>query len=227
VRPIHLLCQSRLAVSLNNPQRLDSSQQQQNSPQERIAAIIAATSTGSSDATVAASTSTEDSSERAIVTSTGVGNEPAIIASTAIPSRSRPITSRATRSVRSPDSEAHLSSEAAVIDGQPQTLINRSLSARGILLTSIAFTSGDYATIANQPVEIELKESLGNIPAGARIVAVVEAKQSNNYSGNGKSEVVRLNPTAIVIGDMEMPLPDRAIALSGKDRRSTDCQDRG
>lgn len=205
------------AVSPNNPQRLDSSQQQQNSPQERIAAIIAATSTAldSNPATVAA-TSTEDSSERAIVTSTGVGNEPAIIASTAIPSRSRPITSRATRSVRSPDPVAHLSSEAAVIDGQPQTLINRSLSARGILLTSIAFTSGDYATIANQPVEIELKEALGNIPAGARIVAVVEAKQ-NNYSGNGKSEVVRLNPTAIVIGDMEMPLPDGAIALSGKD----------
>ncbi|PSB26612.1 hypothetical protein, partial [Chlorogloea sp. CCALA 695] len=30
-------------------------------------------------------------------------------------------------------------------------------------------------------------------------------------------EVVRLNPTAIVIGDMEMPLPDGAIALSGSD----------
>lgn len=201
-------------VLRQNSQSLDSSQQQQNSPQERIAAIIAATSTGSSDAATVASTSTEDSSEPTIVTSTGVGNEPAIIASTAIPSRSRPITSRATRSVRSPDPLAHLSSEAAVIDGQPQTLINRSLSARGILLTSIAFTAGDYATIANQPVEIELKEALGDIPVGARIVAVVEAKQ-NNYSGNGKSEVVRLNPTAIVIGDMEMPLPERAMALSG------------
>ncbi len=203
-------------VPRQNSQSLDSSQQQQNSPQERIAAIIAATSTGSSERATVASTSTEDNSERAIVTSTGVGNEPAIIASTAISPRSRAINSHATMSVRSLDTFAHLSSEAAVIDGQPQTLINRSLSARGILLTSIAFTSGDYATIANQPVEIELKEALGNIPAGARIVAVVEAKQ-NNYSGNGKSEVVRLNPTAIVIGDMEMPLPDRAIALSGKD----------
>ena len=205
------------AVSPNNSQRLDSSQQQ-NSPQERIAAVIAATSTGSSnESATVASKSTEDSNERAIATFNEVGNQPAIIASTAISSRSRPITSRTTRSVRSPDPVSHLSSEAAVIDGQPQTLINRSLSARGILLTSIAFTSGDYATIANQPVEIELKEALGNIPAGARIVAVVEAKQSNNYSGNGKSEVVRLNPTAIVIGDMEMPLPDRVISLSGKD----------
>ena len=205
------------AVSPTNSQRLDSSQQQ-NSPQERIAAVIAATSTGSSnESATVASKSTEDSNERAIVTSNEVGNQPAIIASTAISSRSRPITSRTTRSVRSPNPVAHLSSEAAVIDGQPQTLINRSLSAKGILLTSIAFTAGDYATLANQPVEIELKEALGNIPAGARIVAVVQANQSNNYSGNGKSEVVRLNPTAIVISDMEMPLPDGAIALSGKD----------
>jgi hypothetical protein len=205
------------AVSRTSSQNLNSSQQQ-NTPQERIAAIIAATSTQSSNepATVAVA-STEDSSESAIATSIGVGNEPTIIASTAIPSRSRPITSRATRSVRSPDSVAHLSSEAAVIDGQPQTLINRSLSARGILLTSIAFTAGDYASIANQSVEIELKEALGDIPAGTRIVAVVEASRSNNYSGNGKSEVVRLNPMAIVIGDMEMPLPDRAISLSGKE----------
>ena len=205
------------AVSPNNSQRLDSSQQQ-NSPQERIAAVIAATSTGSSnESATVASKSTEDSNERAIVPSNEVGNQPAIIASTAISSRSRPITSRTTRSVRSPDPVSHLSSEAAVIDGQPQTLINRSLSAKGTLLTSIAFTAGDYATLANQPVEIELKEALGDIPAGARIVAVVQANQSNNYSGNGKSEVVRLKPIAIVIGDMEMPLPEGAIALSGKD----------
>lgn len=207
------------AVSRTNSQNLNSLQQQ-NTPQERIAAIIAATSTQSSSnepATVAA-TSTDENRESAIVPSIGVGNEPAIIASTAIPPRSRAINSRAIRSsVRSPDSVAHLSSEAAVIDGQPQTLINRSLSAKGILLTSIAFTSGDYASIANQPVEIELKEALGSIPAGARIVAVVEANQINNYSGNGKAEVVRLNPMAIVIGDMEMPLPDRAISLSGKE----------
>ncbi len=205
------------AVRRANSQSLDSSGQQ-NSPQERIAAMIAATSTSSSNepATVAA-TSTEDSGESAIVTSTEVGNEPAIIASTVIPPRSRAMNSRPARSSgRSLSSVAPLSSEAAVIDGQPQTLINRSLSTRGILLTSIAFTSGDYATIANQPVEIELKEALGDIPAGARIVAVVQAKQSN-YSGNGKSEVVRLNPIAIVIGDMEMPLPDGAIALSGSE----------
>lgn len=208
------------AVSSNNSQSLNSSQQQQNSPQERIAAIIAATSTQSSDqpATIAA-TPTEDSSEPATVTSAfpGVGNEPAIVASSAIPSRNRANDSDAALSVRSPDPVAHLSSEAAVIDGQPQTLIERSLSAKGTLVTSIAFTAGDYGSIANQPVEIELKEALGDIPAGARIVAVVQANQSNNYGGNGKAEVVRLGATALVIGDMEMPLPDGAIALSGKD----------
>ncbi len=205
-------------VSPTNSQSLDSSQQQQNSPQERIAAIIAATSTvGDSESATVAATPTKDSSSPAIVTSTGVGNSPAIVASSTIPFGSRAIAPPTTRSVSSPAPMTHLPSEAAVIDGQPQTIINRSLSAKGRLLTSIAFTAGDYASIANQPVEIELSEALGDIPAGARIVAVVEANQSNNYSGNGKSEVVRLNPTAIVIGDLEMPLPEGAIALSGND----------
>lgn len=206
------------AVPANNSQSVESSQQQHSSPQERIAAIIAATSTVSeSESATVASASTEDISSPATVTSPGVGNEPAIIASTAIPSRSRAVNSRETMVNRSPAPVAHLSSEAAIIDGQPQILINRSLSAKGTLLTSIAFTAGDYASLANQPVEIELTEALGDIPPGARIVAVVQANQSNNYGGNGKAEVVRLGATALVIGDMEMPLPEGAIALSGND----------
>ncbi len=193
-------------VDPNNSQSSDSLQQQQNSPQERIAAIIAATSTVTNgEPAIVASAPTERS------------NQPATFASTAIPAGSRAIIPGVALPVNSPTPVAHLPSEAAVIDGQPQTLINRSLSVRGTLLTSIAFTAGDYASIANQPVEIELTEALGDIPAGARIVALVEANQSNNYSGNGKSEVVRLGATAIVIGDMEMPLPEGAIALSGKD----------
>ncbi len=184
-------------VAAKNSQSLVESQQQQTSPQERIAAVIAATSTQGS-------------------------NEPATVASAAIPPTTSAaiVNSVSTRpsalqAVYSSDQVSHLPSEAAVIDGQPQTLINRSLSAKGMLLTSIAFTSGDYASLAGQPVEIELKEALGDIPAGARILAVVEATQSN-HSRNSKSEVVRLNPTALIVGDMEMPLPDSAIMLSGK-----------
>lgn len=186
-------------VSMDSEKLAESQQQQQqNSPQERIAAVIAATSTFQGS------------------------NEPATVASAAIPPQSAAIVKSAStarpsalQAIYSPDPVAHLPSEAAVIDGQPQTLINRSLSAKGILLTSIAFTSGDYASLADQPVEIELKEALGDIPTGARIVAVVEATQSN-HSRNSKSEVVRLNPTALIVGDMEMPLPDGAIMLSGK-----------
>ncbi|MBW4637618.1 MAG: hypothetical protein KME05_05170 [Gloeocapsa sp. UFS-A4-WI-NPMV-4B04] len=185
-------------VATKNSQSIVESQQQQNSPQERIAAMIAATSTFQGS------------------------NEPATVASAAIPPTSAAIVNSAStarpsalQAVYSPDPLSHLPSEAAVIDGQPQTLINRSLSAKGMLLTSIAFTSGDYASLADQPVEIELKEALGDIPAGARIVAVVEAHQSNRLR-NSKSEVVRLNPIALIVGDMEMPLPDGAIMLSGK-----------
>lgn len=182
-------------VSPTNSQSLDSSQQQQRSPQERIAAIIAATST-------------EGSSELATVASASLPAQSGAI----VPNAARP---RALQAAYPLPPVSHLPSEAAVIDGQPQTLINRSLSAKGMLLTSIAFTAGDYASLADQPVEIELKEALGDIPVGARIVAVVEVAQSN-HSGNGKSEVVRLKPTALIVGDLEMPLPDGAIMLSGK-----------
>lgn len=197
-------------VSSTNSQNLGSSQQQQNSPQERIAAIIAATSTeGSSEPATVASASNQGSDETAILASASVPTQNGAIVSNAA---ARP---SALPAAYPPHLVSHLPSEAAVIDGQPQTLINRSLSAKGMLLTSIAFTAGDYASLANQPVEIELKEALGDIPAGARIVAVVEATQSN-YSRSGKSEVVRLKPTALVVGDLEMPLPDGAIMLSGK-----------
>jgi hypothetical protein len=189
------------ASALSKP----SIQQQQRSPQERIAAIIAATSTEGSSGPTVASTSTEGSNEATLVSASVPAQSRAIVPNVARPS-----------ALQAPsETVSHLPSEAAVIDGQPQTLINRSLSAKGMLLTSIAFTAGDYASLADQPVEIELKEALGDIPAGARIVAVVEAP-FGNHSGNGKSEVVRLKPTALTVGDMEMPLPDEAIMLSGK-----------
>lgn len=199
-------------VATKNSQSIVESQQQ-NSPQERIAAMIAATSTqGNNEPATVASASNMASN---------VGsNETATLASASIAAQSGAIVSNAARpsavqAVYSSAPVSPLPSEAAIIDGQPQTLINRSLSTRGMLLTSIAFTSGDYASLAGQPIEIELKEALGDIPAGARIVAVVEAHQSN-HSRNSKSEVVRLNPTALIVGDMEMPLPDGAIMLSGK-----------
>jgi len=168
--------------------------QSQRSPQERVAAIISATSAEA-------------------------GSEAKTVA-TAIPSESGVSLSSTTRSL-APQStyispqQTYLSSESALIDGQPQRLIERSQSAKGVLLTSIAFTSGDYASLANQPVEIKLAEALGDIPKGARIGALVEATQSN-YSDNKKSQVVRLKPTVLVVDNVEIPLPDGAIVLAGK-----------
>lgn len=182
------------------PSRLTANQssaqpQSQRSPQERVAAIISATSTGASTETVS-------------VASTAMPVERSRVISHA----SRPLGIQPTSTSTQQD---NLPSETAVIDGQPQTLINRSQSAKGKLLTSIAFTSGDYASLANQPVEIELSEALGDISKGTRIVAVVETTQSNDPK-NSKSQVVRLKPTALVVDNMEIPLPDGAIMLSGK-----------
>lgn len=177
----------------NSQQRLQSPRQQQ-SPQERITAMLAATST-------------ENSSERS---APAAGDNS---------TRSAPLIANVSSSTLpqptfAPQPIAYLPSEAAVIDGQPQMLIDSNQSAKGILLTSIAFTSGDYASLADQPVEIELSEALGNIPAGARIDAVVD---KDDRSSNAESKkVVRLKPIAVVVGNMKIPLPNDAIALSGK-----------
>ena len=184
-------------IFTDNSRQSGGSPQQQQSPQERITAILAATST-------------EDNSERAAEAPAAISTQSEVV----LP-----------QPVNTPDQMVYLPSEAAVIDGQPQTLIDRNQSAKGILLTGIAFTSEDYASLANQPVEVELSEALGDIPAGARIVAVIDAK--DNHSSNGKSKVVRLKPTALAVGNMEIPLPNEAMALSGKNGKPLIAKKRG
>jgi hypothetical protein len=104
-----------------------------------------------------------------------------------------------------------------VIDGQSQTLINRSASAKATLLNGIGFSANDYASLEGQPVEIELAQPLGDIPAGAQIVTVVDAGNQRGFGGSASKAVVRLKATAIALGDTEIPLPDNALLISGSD----------
>lgn len=204
------------------------SEAQQPTPQERIAAIIAATSTTDGKPATSASAQPRPEATSTIaqppISSIYSGRtNPAIVASaqprpevipasTQMPGVSQP--------AETYQQAPYLPSEAAVIQGQAQTVIERSQSAQGVLQTSIAFTSGDYGSLAGEPVEIELTEELGDIPAGSRIIAVIDAGQGSrsDRSDPTKAEVVRLVPSAIVLGEMEFPLPDRSILLSGEDR---------
>lgn len=208
-----------------SPVSTDSSEQSRKptpemSPQERVSAILAATSTeDSSDRSTDAAGDNSTQSESFL---SDASRLPLPQATAMVGGNSTQSGSLLSDASRSPLPQAtaalgpvsYLPSEAAVIDGQPQILIARNLSAKGRLLTGIAFTAGDYASLANQPIEIELSQALGAIPAGTRIIAVVDTKEDR--SSYGKSKIVRLRAVALAVGDLKMPLSHRAISLSGK-----------
>ena len=109
---------------------------------------------------------------------------------------------------------AYLASEAAVLEGIPQQLINRSQKAEGRLLMGVAFTPGDVDALNGQPVEVAIENPLqSGLPAGARILATVDFPKAQ---GQLKSALIRLTPTAIAIGDAEYPLPKGVVILTGE-----------
>uniref|UniRef100_B8HZ21 Conjugation TrbI family protein n=1 Tax=Cyanothece sp. (strain PCC 7425 / ATCC 29141) TaxID=395961 RepID=B8HZ21_CYAP4 len=136
----------------------------------------------------------------------------AILAVTATPTNttSGSVTAATSPSDQSQNS-AYLPAEDAILDNQPQTLIRRTQSAKGKLVNGIAFTANDYAALVGQPVEIQLLQPLGQLPTGARIITVVEG---NNRDSTGISAVVRLKPTAIVLGDAESPIDPGVLLVS-------------
>jgi hypothetical protein len=128
-----------------------------------------------------------------------------------------PSPAQSSRSAYTTQNAAYLPSESSVIDGQPQTLIHRSAKAKGRLVSGIAFTPGSLAALNGQPIEIEITDTLDSqIPKGARIVAVVDA---NNADGSGsygiRSSAIRLVPTALAMGDTEVPIDGSAISITG------------
>ena len=149
-------------------------------PQERVAAILAATS---------ASGISQGKAPNQTVNQ--VGNQP--VASAAQPGQ-----------------VDYLASEQAILDGQPQTLISRSQSAEAELLTGIAFASGELDYLRGQPIEVSLTEPLGEIPLDARIIAIIDPGANGRASGTNSASVIRLVPTAIALGDMEIPLDECA-----------------
>lgn len=196
---------SRSVAPVSTPQQApQQAPEKQLSPQERIAAMLAATSTGTNG------TSTSGAVASAPTDYIPAASQQSQYPQTQFVSQSRP-------SQRVAQQMAYLPSEAAVIDGQSQTLINRSASAKATLLNGIAFSANDYASLAGQPVEIELAQPLGDIPAGARIIAVVDAGNQRGFGGSSSRAVVRLKAMAIAFGDSEIPLPENALLITGND----------
>jgi hypothetical protein len=123
---------------------------------------------------------------------------------------------------------AILASEQALLDGQPQTLIPRSTKAMGRLLMGLAFTQSDFQGLVNQPVEIEISEpGETNLPRGARIIATVAPPGGSGGYGSGTAAVVRLIPSALVLGDLEIPLDGAAMVVSGKGNKPLLARSRG
>lgn len=180
--------------------------EKQLSPQERIAAMLSATSTG-----------TNGTSGGSAVASASTDYIPAASGQSQYPQAQLVSQRQFAQGQPAAQQMAYLPSEAAVIDGQSQTLINRSASAKATLLNGIAFTASDYASLAGQPVEIELAQALGEIPKGARIIAVVDAGNQRSSNGSGTKAVVRLKAMAVAIGDSEIPLPENALLITGND----------
>lgn len=196
---------SRSVAPVSTPQQApQQAPEKQLSPQERIAAMLAATSTG-----------TNGTAGGGAVASAPTGYIPAASQSSQYPQPQFVSQTRQSQPVA--QQMTYLPAEAAVIDGQSQTLINRSISAKATLLNGIAFSANDYASLAGQPVEIELVQPLGDIPAGARIVAVVDAGNQRGFGGSASKAVVRLKATAIAIGDTEIPLDENALLITGSD----------
>jgi hypothetical protein len=109
---------------------------------------------------------------------------------------------------------SYLASESAVLDGVPQELISRSNKAEGRLLMGVAFTPSDAQFMQGQPVEIAVENPLDSgLPIGTRIVAKVDLPGTTgtaNTTQPTKSAVIRLIPTALIIGDAEYPLADES-----------------
>jgi hypothetical protein len=109
---------------------------------------------------------------------------------------------------------SYLASESAVLDGVPQELISRSKKAEGRLLMGVAFTPSDAQFMQGQPVEIAVENPLDSgLPIGTRIVAKVDLPGTTgtvNTTQATKSAVIRLIPTALIIGDAEYPLADES-----------------
>ncbi len=149
------------------------------SPQDRVAAILAATSASGISQGIASNQPNQ------------VGNQPVANAG-------------------QPGQVEYLASEQAILDGQPQTLISRSQTAEAELLTGIAFASGELDYLRGQPIEVSLTEPLGEIPMNARIIAIIDPGTNGRASGTNSASVIRLVPTAIAHGDMEIPLDECA-----------------
>jgi hypothetical protein len=111
---------------------------------------------------------------------------------------------------------AFLSSEQAAIDGIPQQLLSRSQKTTGKLSLGIAFTPDYPELIEGQQAEVVVTgNTIEGLPPGSAIIARIELPKTQR-AGGVKNAALRLIPIAIAKGDVEMPIDEGSIILSGK-----------
>lgn len=111
--------------------------------------------------------------------------------------------------------DVYLAAENAVLDGTPQQLINRAKKAEGVLLQGLAFTPGDLKYLEDQEVTAEISNPLDSgLPVGTQIICSV--KFPDGGGSQAKNAVVRLIPTAIVLGGNEYEIPQGSAILTAK-----------
>jgi hypothetical protein len=109
-----------------------------------------------------------------------------------------------------------LSSEQAAIDGIPQQLLSRSQKTTGKLSLGIAFTPDYPELIEGQQAEVVVTgNTIEGLPPGAAIIARIDLPKTQRSTGV-KNAALRLIPIAIAKGDVEMPIDEGTILLSGK-----------
>jgi hypothetical protein len=114
--------------------------------------------------------------------------------------------------------DVYLAAENAVLDGTPQQLINRAKKAEGVLLQGLAFTPGDLKYLEDQEVTAEISNPLDSgLPVGTQIICAV--KFPDGGQSRAKNAVVRLVPTAIVLGGNEYEIPQGSAILTAKEGR--------
>ena len=200
-------------ASLSSSQGTAAPQAPEKSAQDRRLAVIAATSSGTdtaqqSAASIGAASPAAGSAVGSTIGS-AVGSPSA--GQTQSPARSGTMASSGTGYQEA----VYLPSEASVLDGIPQQLINRSKKAEGRLVMGLAFTPGASQFMQGQPVEVAIENPLDSgLPQGAHLIATVDLQQQGGAQMS--TAPVRLIPNAITIGDAEYPLPQGSIVLTGQ-----------
>jgi hypothetical protein len=193
--------------SMSTPTPSNSAPVQEKSLQERRAEAIAATSFNGGTSTNGGTSSNGGASSN-----DGASSETA----QAVAANSQEASQGTTQTQgQQPQNNQYLATEAAVLEGTPQQLINRAKKAEGVLLEGLAFTPGDLKSLEDQEVTAEISNPLDSgLPIGTQIICSI--KFPSGGQSQAKNAVIRLVPTAMVINGNEYAIPPSSAILTAK-----------